>query len=330
MSDYIVLGGGLAGCAVATRLKEYSPLASVTLVEAGPDEHSNPLITEPMGTFQLHMSPLEYNYRTVPQEGYEGRRVYNAGGKVLSGSSSVNYAMWTRGGSDDYNLWADIVGDKRWSYEGQLPYFCKTESHHDPKGVDPEQHGFEGPIHTTASARNYPLKDVLRKAFLQGTGLPEITDANGGNPIGVAPYTENWHNGKRQPSGKAYGLKGVKVLTNATVRRILLEGNVAKGVELNDGRKITAKREIILSCGAIRTPQVLLLSGIGPAEELSKHGIEQLIDAPEVGRNFHDHVSMSQFFTVRTRPGPIPKFCIFKASNPHNLYDRLNIQKEIY
>lgn len=174
MADYLILGGGLAGCAIATRLKEYNPSASVTLVEAGSDEHANPLITEPMGTFQLHMSPFEYNYATAPQEAYNGRKVYNAGGKVLSGSSSVNYAMWTRGGRDDYDLWADIVGDQRWSYESLLPYFRRTESHHDPQSVDPKEHGFEGPIHTTASARKYPLKDLLRRAFVKGTGLPEI------------------------------------------------------------------------------------------------------------------------------------------------------------
>ena len=309
MADYLVLGGGLAGCTVATRLKEYDPSASVTLVEAGPDEHANPLMIEPMGTFQLHMSKFEYNYHTVPQKHYDGREVYNAGGKVLSGSSSVNYAMWTRGGADDYNLWAEIVGDKRWSYDGLLPYFRKTENHHDPEGVDPKQHGFDGPMYTTASARHYPLKEVLHDSFVKGTSLPAITDANAGNPIGIAPYTENWHpEGRRQPAGKAYGLKGVDVLTDSPVRRILLEGNVAKGAELADGRKIMAKREVILSCGAIRTPQVLLLSGIGPAEELSKHDIEQLVDAPEVGRNFHDHIAMAQFYKVRA-----PPFLLFAA-----------------
>lgn len=299
MVDYLILGGGLAGCTVASRIKDYDPSASVTLVEAGPDEHANPLITEPMGTFQLHMGPFEYNYHTVPQKYYDGRQVYNSGGKLLSGSSSVNYAMWTRGGADDYNLWSDIVSDKRWSYEGMLPWFRKTESHHDPKGVDPRQHGFEGPIYTTASARRYPLKELLRKSFLKGTNLPENPDANGGNPIGIAPYTENWHDEVRQPAGKAYGLKGVDVLTNSTVRRIILEGKIAKGAELTSGRTIMANREVIVSCGSIRTPQVLMLFGIGPADELSRHGIKQLIDAPEVGLNFHDHVCMAQFYKVR-------------------------------
>lgn len=298
MADYLILRGGLAGCTVATRIKQYDPLASVTLVEAGSNEHGNPLITEPMGTFQLHMSPLEYNYHTVPQQHYDGRQVYNTGGKLLSGSSSVNYAMWTRGGADDYNLWSNLVGDQRWSYEGMLPWFRKTETHHDPKSVDSNQHGFEGPIHTTASARKYPLKELLRQAFLQGTNLLENHDANGGNPIGIAPYTENWRDGKRQPAGYAYGLEGVDVLTNSPVRRIILVGNVAKGAELSDGRTIVANREVIISCGALRTPQLLLLSGIGPADELAKHNIQQCIDAPEVGLHFHDHVCMAQFYRV--------------------------------
>lgn len=298
MTDYLIIGGGLAGCVVASRLKQYEPTASVTLVEAGPDEHANPLITEPMGTFQLHMSDFEYNYRTVPQKHYDGRQVYNAGGKLLSGSSSVNYAMWTRGGKDDYNLWSSIVDDPRWSYEGLLPYFRRTETHHYPEGVDPRQHGFEGPIHTTATERKYPLQQLLHKAFVKGTALPDITDANGGNPIGIAPYTENWYQGKRQPAGKAYGLNGVDVITGSRIRRVILEDGVTKGAEFEDGRKILAQREVIVSCGALRTPQLLMLSGIGSAEELSEHGIEQLYDAPEVGKNFHDHICMSQFYKV--------------------------------
>ena len=298
MTDYLVLGGGLAGCVVATRLKEYQPTASVTLVEAGPDEHANPLITDPMGAFQLRMSDFEYKYRTVPQKHYDGRQVYNAGGKLLSGSSSVNYAMWTRGGKADYDLWSTIVEDPRWSYDGMLPYFKRTESHHDPEGVDPRQHGFHGPIHTTASERKYPLQKLLHTAFLKGTGLSAITDANGGDPIGIAPYTENWYNGKRQPAGKAYGLRGVNLITNTRVRRIILKDSVAKGAELVDGRQIMAQREVIVSCGALRTPQLLMLSGIGAASDLSEHGIAQLIVAPEVGKNFHDHISMCQFYKV--------------------------------
>ena len=275
ISDYLVVGGGLSGCAIATRLKEYDPEASVTLLEAGPNEHDNPLMVEPMGTFQLHQSKYEYNYKTVPQKYYDGRQVFNAGGKQLSGSSSVNYAMWTRGGTADYDLWADLVNDQGWSYQALLPYFKKTETHYDSTQGDTEQHGFDGPIHTTASARHYPLGDKMKQAFVEGTGLPIIEDANGGSPIGIAPYTENWRDGKRQSCGKAYGLAGVRVETESVVRRIILENAAtAKGAEVVDGRVYEAKREVIVCCGAIRTPQMLLLSGIGPSDELCRHGIQ--------------------------------------------------------
>ena len=298
MTDYLILGGGLAGCALASRLKQYNPSVSVTLIEGGPDEHANPLITEPMGTFQLHNSSLEYNYRTVPQANYEGRQVYNCGGKLLSGSSSVNYAVWTRGSAADYDHWARLVGDKKWSYNGLLAYFRRSETHHDAMNIDRDQHGFDGPIHTTSSARDYPLRDLIRSAFSKGTGLPFNKDANGGNPHGIAACTENWRDGKRQPSGKAYGLHGVTVVTDSWVKRIILDGTTAIGAEMTDSRKIFASREVIVSCGSIRTPQVLMLSGIGPSEELAKHGIKSAIESPEVGLNFHDHITMSQFYKV--------------------------------
>ena len=132
--------------------------------------------------------------------------------------------------------------------------------------MDTQQHGLEGPIYTTASARKYPLKDTLRTASLKSTGLPASTDANGGNPIGVAPYTENWHpKGKRQPADRAYGLNGVHIITSSLVRRVILEGNAAKGAELAHRRIIMPKREVIISCGSIRTPQLLMISGIGLA-----------------------------------------------------------------
>ena len=188
--------------------------------------------------------------------------------------------------------------DDKWSYEGLLPYFRRTETHHNIKDVDPNQHGSAGPIHTTSMARKYPLTNLIWDAFLS-TGLAATKDANGGNPLGVAPYTENWRDGKRQPSGKAYGLKGVNVVTNTFVRRIIMEGSVAVGAELIDGRVIRANKEVILSCGSIRSPQVLLLSGIGPKRELVKYGIEQLVDSPDVGANFNDHTCLALFYKVK-------------------------------
>lgn len=135
-------------------------------------------------------------------------------------------------------------------------------------------------------------------------GVKPNDDPNSGDNKGIAPYTESWRNGKRQPAGKAYGLKGVQVMTNAVVKRILLEEGpngkkVAVGAELNSGQIIKASNEVILCCGAFRTPQVLMLSGIGPRDELEKHGIQQTVDAPEVGKNLHDHSTITQFYRVR-------------------------------
>lgn len=200
MADYLIVGGGLAGCALASRLKQYDQSATVTLLEAGPDKHDDPAITEPLGAFNLVLSDYCYNYKTVPQKHLGGAQVHNNTGAVLSGSSAVNYASWTRGAREDYDGWAAAVNDEKWSYDALLPYFKMTETHHEPKNVDDDQHGFDGPIHTTAQSRIYPLCDELRSMFHEATKLPFIQDANGGEPLGIAPLTENWYRGKRYVS----------------------------------------------------------------------------------------------------------------------------------
>ena len=196
-----------------------------------------------------------------------------------------------------------MVDDERWTYDGLLSYFRKTESHHDPQ-ADPHQHGFNGPIHSTpALSRTYPLTRQLKEAYLK-IGVKPISDHNGGDNKGMAPHVENWHKGKRQPAGKAYGLKDVEVLTNTTVKRIVLQddpGNLRKvtGIELTSGQILAASKEVIVCCGALRTPQLLMLSGIGPADELKKHHIPLLVEAPDVGKNFFDHGSLTQFYRIR-------------------------------
>ena len=196
-----------------------------------------------------------------------------------------------------------MVNDERWTYDGLLPYFRKTENHHDPQ-ADPHQHGFNGPIHSTpALGRTYPLTKQLKEAYLK-IGVKLISDHNGGDNKGMAPHVENWHNGKRQPAGKAYGLQGVEVLTNTTVKRIVLQDeprNMKKvtGVELTSGQILKANKEVIVCCGSLRTPQLLMLSSIGPADELKKHHIPLLVEAPDVGKNLFDHGSLTQFYRIR-------------------------------
>ncbi|KAF4635110.1 hypothetical protein G7Y89_g2998 [Cudoniella acicularis] len=305
--DYIIIGGGLAGCALAARLAERDDSLSILIIEAGPNVKDHPLCGAPLACFGAHHSPLDWAYWSVPQAHLDGRVCYASAGKALSGSGATNYGTWTRGNAADYNLWAKIVGDESWSYERLLPYFKKTETHFDP---DADQHGHNGPIHNnsvTSSSpdRKYPLKEPLRAAW-EKVGVHQIDDVNKGSPLGFGELVENWREGKRQLPSEAYGIAkhtGITVLTEAMVRRVIIEEQdsgkkVAVGAELADGKVFKAGKEVIISAGAYRTPQVLMLSGIGPKAELTKHKIPQVIDLP-VGHNFHDHLGFTQWWKLR-------------------------------
>lgn len=217
---------------------------------------------------------------------------------MLSGSSTVNYGNWTICHSVDYDAWASLVGDDRWSYQGLLKYFRKSEHHHDPR-ANPELYGFDGPIHTTAGVRHYPLRKCLRSALNQ-SGIPYNSDVNAGNPLGYATLTENWKYGKRQPAGMAYGLGNVVVYTNTPVKRVVVESGKrrASGIELIDGRRFEATNEVLVCCGSIKTPQVHMLSGIGLANDLICHGITPVVDLP-VGQNLHDHLSATLYWKLK-------------------------------
>lgn len=178
--DYIVVGGGLCGCVVASRLSQAG--SSVLLIEAGPDEHVNPQIQTPLGGPLLHNTHFEYNYRTVPQQHLDDRKIYAFGGAVLSGSSAVNYGAWTRGHAADFDAWGALVNDKRWTYNGLLKYFRRTEHHHDPKG-DSQVMGFGGNIHTVSESRNYPLAQPMKEMY-EGVGLKFKSNCNDGDPLG--------------------------------------------------------------------------------------------------------------------------------------------------
>ena len=304
--DFLLLGGGLAGCTVASRLHEGDPSLSILIVEAGADPTGHPLTSAPLASFAAHETDLDWAYKTVPQPSLNNRSIYCPAGKALSGGSATNYGTWTRGTKCDYDHWGEVVGDSRWNYKGMLPYFRKTETHHDPQG-DPTQHGFEGPIHTASisgsnSNRKYPLREPLLEGWKK-VGVHRIQDGNMGSQLGIAEMIENWRDGKRQMTRNAYELSGVQILTETLVHRIIIEerngDQVATGVLLADGRVISVKKEVILSAGVYRTPQVLMLSGIGPKDELSRHGITQIIDSPEVGRNFYDHSALCQWWKVK-------------------------------
>lgn len=188
------------------------------------------------------------------------------------------------------------MGDSRWSYNGLLPYFKRSEHHHNANG-DATLHGFSGPIHTSSGGRDYGLREHFKEALLS-TGLELNPDANSGDPNGIAPLVENWHEASRQHAAICYNLNGVQVMTNTVVERVLFEGVKVIGVELTDGRHLTASNEVIISSGALRTPQLLMLSGIGPKAELSKYNIRQVAELP-VGQHLHDHGAINVFWKLK-------------------------------
>lgn len=303
--DIIVVGGGTAGCTLASRLHELRPELSITVIERGPDAREHPLVTNPLGAPLLPTVGLVNNFETVPQPQLNGRRIRNFTGNMLSGSSGANYGFWMRGSAADYDLWAHYAGDERWSYKGLLPYFRKIEHHFDLNG-NREQHGFDGPIYTTTgmvAGVEYPLRKTVLAAFKR-LGYEENPDGNDGRAYGIQHSTRNWRDGKRQPAGTVYDLSGVNVLVDTAVHCITMvqqDDGVwkATGVQLVGGRELRARRQVILSAGAHKDPQILMLSGIGPTEELLKHKLNPLIDLPEVGRNLWDHFSFFQRWRLK-------------------------------
>ena len=308
--DFIIVGGGLAGCALASRLYQGSPGIRVLIVEAGPDAASNPMTEAPLACFALHKSNLDWNYSTSPQNHLDGQTRYAAAGKALGGGSVINYGTWTKGSAHDYDRWAQAVGDERWNYENLLPFMKRTERHFVSATDDVAEamdHGHHGPIHTasvTSSSpeRIYPLRDAQLQAW-KTLGVDRIADANSGSPLGVAELVENWRDGKRQITSSTYPMSGIDVKTNSVVQKVLTSNASGKltatGIQLTNGTEIHCSHSVILSCGAYRTPQLLMLSGIGPSSLLSSHSIKTLLDQPHVGTQFHDHLDVSLCFSLK-------------------------------
>ncbi|KAJ5112995.1 alcohol oxidase [Penicillium angulare] len=278
--DYIVCGGGTAGCVIASRISYAGH--SVLVIEAGPEDY-NDQIMSPVAAPHLHGTKYEYNMVTTPQPGLGNRSIPNFGGKLLSGSSGVNYGLWTQGHSVDYDSWAKLVGDDRWNHENMRKYFEMAESR---------------PV--AATPRKYPLRETIRDAMLSA-GLEYNPNTNSGSPFGFGPFQENWKNAQRQPASKAYDLSKATVLTNSVVACIDFdrdEATTVSGVTLTDGSRYTARKEVLVTCGALKTPQLLMLSGIGPRSHLSQHDIPSIADLP-VGENYHDKISTTLFWKLK-------------------------------
>ena len=304
-ADYIVVGGGLTGCALAARIQQKAPSLVVLLLEAGVDASDNPQTRDLAGGFALAGTDLDYKYKTVPQSNTE-ERIHNiTAGRVLGGGSILNYGGWARGDAADYNQWAKAVGDQRWSYQGLLPYMKMSENHYRAKDC-PQQRGSNGPMRVVSvlesdPKRKYGLRQPIKRAW-EELGLHENPKADCGSLKGICSLLENWNDGQRQPSNIAYNLEKVKILTSATVHKVEFgrdQPPTASGVLLTDGRQIKARKEVILSAGTIKTPQILMLSGIGPADLLKKHDIPVIHQNEEVGKNYIDHFALFQVWKLR-------------------------------
>ncbi|WP_174802624.1 GMC family oxidoreductase [Martelella limonii] len=288
--DYIIIGAGSAGCVLANRLTENG--ASVLLIEAGGPDASE-MISTPMRLIELWGTEYDWGYETVPQEHAANRQLYWPRGKTLGGSSSLNGMIYVRGNASDYDAWANDFGCEGWDYASVLPYFKKSEDF--SRGAD-DYHGVGGPLHVTADFEPHPVTKAIVDAAIQA-GHPLNEDTNGARQDGVAYVDLNTKDGKRASTAVAFlrpalERENLTLITNARVLKVDFDGNRASGVRYlqeNEMRQVAAAREVIVCGGAIESPRILMMSGIGPKAHLEEVGIEVLQDLPGVGQNLNDH-----------------------------------------
>jgi choline dehydrogenase len=296
MYDYVIVGAGSAGCVLAARLTE-DPDVKVLLLESGPPD-VNENIHVPLGYLQLGATEVDWDIHSAPEEHCDNRRITLPRGRVLGGSSSINAMVYIRGNALDYDEWA-VPG---WAYEDLLPYFRKAEDNE--RGAD-EFHGAGGPLPVSEQRSGNRISEAFVEAGVEA-GLPRNPDFNGASQDGVGLYQVTQRGGMRGSTAVSYlhpamERENLTVMPYMHVQRILFDGNRAAGViasQLGQPQEFRAEREVILSGGAYNSPQLLMLSGIGPAEHLMMREVEVLLDQPAVGQNLSDHPATQLVWTT--------------------------------
>ncbi|MCU4315156.1 GMC family oxidoreductase N-terminal domain-containing protein [Acinetobacter bereziniae] len=303
--DYIIVGGGSSGCVLAGRLSE-NPQVSVCLLEAGGTGDGWKVEVPCAAVISIPTKINNWAFETVPQKGLNGRKGYQPRGKCLGGSSAINAMVYIRGHRQDYDDWS-ALGNTGWSYDEVLPYFIKSENN---QRIKNQYHGNDGPLSVIDLHSDNPLQQKYLAAAKQ-QGYRILDDFNGEEQEGLGIYQVTHINGERCSSARAYLFphlkrKNLTVETSAQTQRILIENGVAVGVEYKQNgqlKQIRARHEVLLSAGAMQSPQILMLSGIGDQHELMEHGIEVKKHLPGVGKNFHDHPDFIFGYKVREIQG---------------------------
>lgn len=310
--DYIVVGGGSAGCVLAARLSD-TPEVKVLLLEAGPVDKS-PYIHMPIGFYKMTSGPMTWGLKTAPQKHAMNREITYPQGRVLGGGSSINAEVFTRGCSEDYDAWARDFGCEGWSFTDVQSYFLRSEGNDTLAGP---YHGVDGPLGVST-----PSPQLMTRAFVQACqqmGMPYNPDFNGLRQDGAGSYQTTTRHARRCSASVGYlrpalHRRNLTVQTGVSIHRIVIEKNRAVGVEIIENGASTLIRascEVLLTAGAIGSPKLMMLSGVGPADELRSQGVPVILDIPDVGRNLHDHFGIDIVYELN---GP---YSFDKYSKPH-------------
>lgn len=295
-ADYVIVGAGSAGCAMAYRLSEAGK--SVLVIEHGGTD-AGPLIQMPAAlSYPMNMSHYDWGYESAPEPGLGGRQLVCPRGKVIGGSSSINGMVYVRGHAGDYEHWAES-GATGWNYADVLPYFKRMEHWHESgQGGDPEWRGKDGPLHVSRGLRDNPLHAAFVESGRQA-GYPVTDDYNGHQQEGFGPMDMTVYKGRRWSAANAYLKPALNRencdLIKGLARKVVIENGRAVGVEIERGGQVQVVRanaEVILAASSLNSPKLLMLSGIGPAAHLAEHGIDVIADRAGVGQNLQDHLEV--------------------------------------